>query len=139
MNIYEQLSIKKWYCKYSGSRNVLYVHSDYYNKGIRKTKLMHRIIMNPPDDMEVDHIDGNGLNNQKSNLRIVSRSINQRNRGKNRNNTSGYKGVSFHSSCNKWRARVYRNRKEILIGMFTTPEEAHLKYLEYIKNENSTR
>lgn len=58
---------------------------------------MHRLIMCAKEGQVVDHIDGNGLNNQKTNLRICTQVENGANRSKNKNNKSGYKGVSFIS------------------------------------------
>lgn len=51
---------------------------------------------------EVDHINSNGLDNRRANLRAASKSENQRNRGKNSNNTTGYKGVYFNRQTGKW-------------------------------------
>jgi hypothetical protein len=76
--------------------------------------------MNVPDGFQIDHIDGDGLNNQKSNLRIGTHQQNIMNRTKQRNNTSGYKGVSFDKSTNKFVAQIGYNKKGIHIGSFKT-------------------
>ena len=67
---------------------------------------MHRLIMNAPKGLEVDHRDGNGLNNQKSNLRICSRTQNMMNKKKYRNNKSGFKGVTWLRSSKKWISQI---------------------------------
>ncbi len=73
---------------------------------------------------EIDHIDGNGLNNKWSNLRSVSHSINAKNQKKHKNNTSGNSGVTFRKDSNKWRARIMVNDKSISLGTFLKKEDA---------------
>lgn len=67
-----------------------------------KTYLMHRVILDAPDGMEVDHIDGSGLDNQRANLRLVTLQQNRQNRSRGRNNQTGYKGVTFDKKSGKW-------------------------------------
>ena len=100
-----------------------------------KTISMHRVIMNAPDGMEVDHINGEELDNRKENLRICTRSENVRNVGKYRNNTSGFKGVSFDAEkvTRKWRALIQVDKKLISLGRYATPEEAARVYDEAAK------
>lgn len=87
-----------------------------------KMYLMHRIIMNVPDDMVIDHVNHNKLDNRLSNLRICTQIQNTQNYNKSKKNTSGYKGVS--KSGNKWLAQIYHNGKHYHIGLFNTAEEA---------------
>ena len=61
---------------------------------------------------EVDHIDGNKSNNRIENLRDVTKSQNQQNRLKTKQNSSGYKGVFFHAKSNKWIAKITLNKKQ---------------------------
>jgi len=70
---------------------------------------MHRLIMKTPDNMEVDHIDHNGLNNQKSNLRNCTHSQNHMN--KRPHGRSKYLGVSWASDRNKWIVYIQRRVK----------------------------
>jgi hypothetical protein len=81
---------------------------------------------------DVDHIDGNKSNNAIYNLRDVSRSRNALNTSIKSKNKSGYKGVSIHNG--RWRARIMLDGKSIIIGSYTTPEEASAAYNEYKKN-----
>jgi hypothetical protein len=89
---------------------------------------MHRLIMNAPDSLEVDHWDSNTLNNQKDNLRLATHSQNQSNRGKTKRNTSGYKGVSLCKKTNKWRALIKFNKKSIHLGYFNNIIDAARAY-----------
>lgn len=85
---------------------------------------LHRIIMECPDNMMVDHINHNPLDNRKSNLRVCTNSQNNMNKGKQSNNTSGYRGVDWHKQNNKWHARIHVNKRKIHLGYFDTKEEA---------------
>ena len=90
---------------------------------------VHRIVFllaNSIDagDLHIDHIDGNGLNNNPSNLRLATNSENICNQGKRADNTSGHTGVRWHKPANKWNARIVQNGKEISLGYFATIEEA---------------
>lgn len=89
---------------------------------------MHRLLINAKKGEVVDHIDGNPLNNQVANLRICSQGQNMGNRKINKNNRSGYKGVFFLKSLNKWRAAIKFNGKFIHIGLFAKPEDAAIAY-----------
>lgn len=95
----------------------------------KKTVYMHRQLMGFPPRLEVDHINRNPLDNRKSNLRICDRAANERNKGIQRNNTSGFKGVSWNKASNKWMANIYRG-KSYYLGLFTNPEKAYEHYLK---------
>jgi hypothetical protein len=89
----------------------------------RKQILMHRVIMKAPEGLVVDHIDGNGLNNCKSNLRVCTReqnSFNIRPRG----GSSRFKGVSYVKRTGKYRAVIGYKRGKIDIGEFDDPVDA---------------
>lgn len=88
--------------------------------------LMHNLLVNITQGSEVDHADRNTINNQKYNLRIATKSQNGANRGKNKNNTSGYKGVI--KSKKKWLAIIKVNYKSIRIGLFDTAFDAAVAY-----------
>ncbi len=79
-----------------------------------KNITMHRFIMKAKKGEMIDHIDGDGLNNQKSNLRFCTNSENQKNKKPKVGGTSKYLGVSLHSPNNKWVAKIVINKKQIV-------------------------
>ncbi|QBR52757.1 HNH endonuclease [Erwinia sp. QL-Z3] len=92
----------------------------------------HRIawllVHNTFPDTEIDHINGEKLDNRITNLRIASRLQNNRNVIKRKDNTSGFKGVSWQLPNKKWVARISVNRKRLTIGFFDSKEEAAEAY-----------
>jgi len=121
-DMFEYLNQWQWY--YNAGYAVRAVGKHRHQKHI----YMHREIMHTPDGMETDHINGNGLDNQRANLRACTTSQNQANSNKQRNNTSGYKGVCFIKRDNKWRASVIINKKYKSIGSFENPIDAAKAY-----------
>ncbi len=90
---------------------------------------MHRVIMNAPSGMLVDHKDRDGLNNQKYNLRVTTNAKNLWNQGKHKDNTSGYKGVSFDKKSKKWLVQIRVNDGNARhLGYFDTVEEGAHAY-----------
>lgn len=96
--------------------------------GRRKKLSLHGVIMPPVDGMEIDHINGNGLDNRRPNLRLATSSQQNMNTRLRGNNRSGYRGVSYHTSVGYWRAVIWANGKEFFLGYYKTPEEAHVAY-----------
>jgi hypothetical protein len=80
------------------------------------------------DIRRVDHRDQDGLNNRRTNLRVATQSQNLSNRGPQKNNTSGYKGVSLCKATGRWQAIIQYGRKKKRLGRFDTPEQAALAY-----------
>lgn len=76
----------------------------------------------------IDHIDGDGLNNSRSNLRKCTQSENIANSRKFVKSSSQFKGVDFDKSRKKWRARIVKNRKEFHLGYFKSEEDAAKAY-----------
>ena len=89
-----------------------------------KTLKIHRYIMNPPADMEVDHINHNPLDNRRENLRIVSHVVNMANRGRQSNNKTGTNGVYFNKRLKRYYAQINVNGQRKHLGCFKTLEEA---------------
>lgn len=102
--------------------------------GQDKTILLHRIILERMLSRslvrgeEVDHIDGDSLNNRRSNLRLATRSQNNMNKRRYRNNRSGYKGVRWNKQCQKWQAEIRLNNKVKYLGRYNDPEQAYAAY-----------
>ena len=82
----------------------------------------------------LDHIDGNRSNNRIDNLREATDQQNGCNRGKNKNNKSGHKGVHYDKRRGKWQAQIMVNRKNFHVGYFDDPEEAHEAYKKAAAN-----
>lgn len=113
--------LSKWKWGYSDGYAVRY---DFSNK---KAVYMHRVIIDTPDGMKTDHINTKDtLNNQRNNLRACTSSQNQANKGLNKNNTSGFKGVSREGK--KWRAVIMVDNKYIRLSCHDTPEQAAHAY-----------
>lgn len=118
------LSQFKWYLD---SKGYAYM-TKRFGMGIRKTTRMHRLIMNAPKGMSVDHINGNTLDNRRENLRICSHTENLKNLKKPKNNKSGIKGVSWYPKSNKWRAVITSNGKFYHLGLFADKMKAKEAY-----------
>lgn len=122
---YEWLSQWKWIAQWSPATHSYYACRWKVIDGKRRLEYMHRLIMGEPS-ADVDHHDRDTLNNRKGNLRLASQCDNQHNRGKQANNTSGFKGV--YRVGHKWRAMIMVNSQRSHLGMFTTAAEAGAAY-----------
>ena len=92
---------------------------------------IHRLIMNCSDNkLVVDHINGNGFDNRKNNLRVCTQLLNSFNHKVNSINTSGITGVSFHKKFMKWRAYTTVNNKQVNLGYYYSFDEAVLARLK---------
>jgi hypothetical protein len=99
------------------------------NGGLRL--MMHQLLMRVPEGFEIDHRNGNKLDNRRENLRIVRRSINALNRPPNKANTSGYPGVSYSKRGENWQARAKLENREIYLGRFDNPLAAYARVVEF--------
>lgn len=124
---YDRIKEYNWYV-YSGR----YTEIKSHIKGSNKKIYLSRIIMQPPEEFIVDHINHDTLDNRKQNLRVCNQQQNQWNtKSYNRKNKKhGYKGVRHNNFRNCWCARIFFNNKEIYIGSFPTEEAAALAYNE---------
>lgn len=124
---YELVSQYKWHAWYSSGN--WYARTNYWIKKDGKLKcvslLMHRLILNPPPDLTVDHINGDGLDNRRSNLRCATHAENVRNRHKAWG-ASKYKGV--RKDRKKWRASIRKDKKDYFLGNFYNQISAALTY-----------
>lgn len=125
---YEELSKYKWFAH--KHRNTYYVHRNSSRKNPpRKLISMHRIVMNAQPEQQVDHINGDGLDNRKENLRFCTNSQNQWNRHATYG-TSIYKGVSWSNPHNKWVAQIKHKGSVFYLGAFEDDISAARAYNE---------
>lgn len=105
-----------------------YAHRQEQNNYLRITIMMHDVVAQRMGHdltlLEVDHKDRNGLNNTRENLDIVTHSQNMQNRTRQRNNTSGHRGVGWFAKTGKWRVEIVVNKRNIHIGYFASKENA---------------
>lgn len=98
----------------------------------KKTVIMHRLIMNAPPGRMVDHINGDGLDNQKINLRLVTRRQNMQNR--HHKKTSKYPGVCWKKHCKLWVAKIQICKKSFHLGYFKSEKDAFEAYKEAVQD-----
>lgn len=123
---YSKVIDYRWYLKKNKGKNCRYAIAYSYKGNKQNILRMHRIIMNASIDEEIDHINGNGLDNRKENLRKVSHWQNVMNTKIGKNNTTGFKGVC--KIKDKWVSRIQFNKKKIYIGCFNNKIEAAKAY-----------
>lgn len=118
---YEILNKYKWYYKTPyAARRV---------KGIRNKVIMHRVIMGEiPEGLEVDHINGNKLDNRKCNLRVCRSCDNSKNVSKTPGCSSKFKGVSWASARKRWRVEIKSGFNRYRLGSFKSEIEAAIAY-----------
>lgn len=121
-----------------------YVHRGGYISGTlrgtgarnRPSQYMHRLILPPPEGLQIDHINGNRSDNRRCNLRCVPpsmNSLNQNNRLR-KNNTHGFRGVALHKPSGLWQARLSINKRRYNLGYFKTAKEASTAYKKAAKS-----
>lgn len=86
-----------------------------------------------PKDFDVEHKDGNKLNNEITNLRLATRQLNNANTRSAKNSSSKYKGVSWNKKLNKWSVCITKDYKQLYLGLFTCEEQAALTYNKHAK------
>ena len=121
---YKWLNKQNW-CRLK-CKNSSYAKFDRRVDGKKVSFLMHRIILNAKPHQFVDHRDGNGLNNQRFNIRICTKSENGMNQKPQKGRTSQYKGVCRFRS--KWQAGIKKDGKRKLLGIFSDEIEAAKAY-----------
>lgn len=124
---FEELARYKWH--YSDYGRTGYARRMNYKKRPYLLR-MHCVLLCVAPPLMVDHINGDGLDNRKENLRVVSKSQNMMNRSIQKNSSSGYKGVS--KCLGKWRAYIVVDRKQIHLGVFDEKINAAIAYNEAV-------
>lgn len=109
----------------------LFGYAVHRNNKEKRTFSLHRLIMGNPDNMVVDHINGNKKDCRKSNLRICTTRENGYNMPKSHFSTSKYKGVSWDKRDKKWSANIYNYGIKIFIGYFDDEYEAAQAYNQF--------
>jgi len=123
---YEWLNQRKW-CAVKG-RCTYYCSTHIWRNDKRTTILMHRLLFDNPKNRDIDHIDHNGLNNTRENLRICTHQQNQFN-SRYRHSASGYKGV-FRCK-GKWKAQICMSGIKKFLGVFKSKHLAAVVYNLY--------
>lgn len=122
---FEEINQWKW-CFVPSREGTGYAFRSKGKGGTWESFLMHRVIMKPPKSMMIDHINHDGIDNRRENLRIVTNSQNQSNVGLISTNTTGFRGVRFHK--NGWEASLKFNTTFIYLGRFKSAEDAARAY-----------
>lgn len=139
---FDWLNKYKWYANESGNTyyamRVITIQSQNKNKNIKRKRkrilmhvetLKHKLERELKPHKETDHINNNGLDNRKCNLREVNSSQNKMNRKKQNKKTSSiYKGIYWYKNKKKWHVRIMLNRKSICLGYFDDEKEAAITY-----------
>lgn len=125
---FDRVSEYRWFYRgLHGRSSVEYAIRTFYRDGKHRTVYLHRFILDAPHGVEVDHIDRNGLNNRRSNIRLATRSLNEANKdhplGK-----SGFRGV--HPMRSKWRGQIMVNQVTYRSTYFSDPVDAARWYDE---------
>jgi hypothetical protein len=126
---FEKVSAYKWYAAkltnkiWYAQRNVI-----DENTGKKKIQMLHRFIMQEFRKLHIDHINNDGLDCRKSNLRVATASQNGMNRGPSIDNLSGFKGVGWNGKSKRWEARLFTGNRNLFLGSFSCAEDAARAY-----------
>ena len=127
---YEWLNLWKW--RTGGNHNIYYANRNVLRLGDkRRTEtLMHRLILNAPKGIQVDHINCDGLDNRRSNLRLCSHAENQRHQQIHQKNKTGYKGVKIEkrSNINPYTAQIRVDGRTVYLGCYPNIKAAARAY-----------
>lgn len=119
-----------WYTRKVRFSHLFYALRSVHKDGGVTAVFLHNEIMPPETGKEIDHRNGNGLDNRRSNLRACSHMENLQNSRKSTNKkfSSLYKGVDWHKRAKRWRARITVDRKRIDLGTYTHESQAAIAY-----------
>ena len=117
---YATRNLNTWYAGRRGPRR---------GDGSREKISMHRLILGVDDPViHVDHVNSDGLDNRRENLRVATNVQNQHNRRPNRSGSSRFKGVGWHCATNKWQVRIGIGGRQVHLGLFEDEVEAARAY-----------
>ena len=123
---YETVNRWKWSAK--KGRYTYYAMCKKNGRSDGRTIHLHRIILNATEMQEIDHVNGDGLDNRRCNLRFCTNSQNQANKRAQKNCSSKYKGVSWKKSKKRWLARITVQGKTIYLGSYLSEKNAAFAY-----------
>jgi len=127
-DMFDYLNQWKWCVLTSKAKNAFYAKRTIKVNRKQKTVLMHKLIMQCVGNNRIDHEDGNGLNNQRYNMRFCTISQNNMNSAKPKNASSIWKGVYWDKANLNWRAQIKINKKAICLGRFKDEHSAAIVY-----------
>ena len=125
----------RWCARYDKTIDGYYIEAWERGKNRKRLKL-HRLVMDCPVGLEVDHINRDTLDNRKENLRNVTPLENKQNKGFYKNNKSGYKYIYFDNNKNMYMIQRRKNNKQVLIGSSKTLQEAINIRDNFLKKES---
>lgn len=130
---FEKVCSKRWHVsKLHG--DICYAQHNYrVGKRFGSTKMHHLVIGKPPKGYVVDHINGNGLDNRRENLRIATRRANALNIHTGKQN----EGIYWEKHVNKWLVRIQINKKRKYLGIFSDKDEALQTYLAALQESKN--
>ena len=123
-----------WHSDWNSKTKSYYARSQFTEKGKRKNIRMHRLIMNPPKDMQIDHINHNTLDNRKQNLRVVTNRENRQNLIK-RPVWFCSPGVYYRKDRNKFQSQIVVNKKRKFLGREIDPISGTILYKFVVEEE----
>lgn len=117
----------RWYA--DRGHSTLYAKTNVLGEnGRRTTAYLHRLLLSAPKGLVVDHINHNGLDNRRGNLRLGTQGQNLANLQSLARNTSGARGVAWDKSINRWRARINIGGRQHFLGTYKEFDEAREAY-----------
>lgn len=128
---YVWLSQFRWHCKVN--KCAIYAVRTITIAGKSKRIFMHRLLAGTPSHLVCDHINHDGLDNRKQNLRNCTIKQNNANSRPSKNSSSKYKGISFNKARRKWAAYIKKNGKQFYLGLFASESAAAKAYDEAAK------
>lgn len=123
---YDLVKGYKWYA--AKRPHTCYAIRYYEKDGRRTSQLMHRLIMPPPDGFEIDHINGNGRDNRRTNLRVCTHSQNAHNSHAHKDGISRFKGVSWVTRLSRWQVYIQYEKIQYYLGLFDDEIKAAKAY-----------
>jgi len=111
-----------------------YVVAEWGGRIARQRQYAHRLIMNPPTGLQIDHLNGVKLDNRRCNLRIVDQTTNNFNARLRSDNTHGVRGVSLHKPSGLWQARITVRGRRYNLGYFPSAEDAGAAYRRFAES-----